>query len=342
MDERFSRYEKIEFLGEGQFATVYKARDTKTDDIVAVKKIKIGSLAEAKDGINRTALREIKLLQELNHPNIIGLLDVFGHKSNVSLVFDYMHTDLEVIIKDQSIVLTPANVKAYMLMTLHGLEYLHNQWILHRDLKPNNLLVNSAGVLKIGDFGLARFFGSPNRIYTHQVVTRWYRCPELLFGSKMYNTGVDMWALGCILAELLLRVPFLPGESDLEQLTRIFQTLGTPTEQSWPGVKGLQDYIQFKSFPGTPLNHIFIAASDDLLDLIASLLCINPIYRLNCQQALKMPYFSNKPPPSTGAQLPFPAALTSRDAERAQRKRKIEDQIERGVQPKRLQFDTSW
>lgn len=161
---------------------------------MAVKKIKIGSREEARDGINRTALREIKLLHELQHENVIGLLDVFGHKSNVSLVFDFMDTDLEVIIKDPKIpVLTPANIKAYMIMTLRGLEYLHMNWILHRDLKPNNLLVNSNGILKIGDFGLARFFGSPNRIYTHQVVTRWYRSPELLFGARQYGTGVDIW-----------------------------------------------------------------------------------------------------------------------------------------------------
>lgn len=152
-----------------------------------------------------------------------NVADVFGHKSNVSLVFDFMDTDLEVIIKDINIVLTTANIKSYMIQTIQGLEYLHYNWILHRDLKPNNLLVNSNGVLKIGDFGLAKFFGSPNRINTHQVVTRWYRAPELLYGSRLYGTGIDMWAIGCILAELLLRVPFLPGESDLDQLTRIFQ-----------------------------------------------------------------------------------------------------------------------
>lgn len=143
--------------------------------MVAVKKIKIGSRAEAKDGINRTALREIKILQELHHENLIGLLDVFGHKSNVSLVFDFMDTDLEILIKDTTIVLTPANIKAYIVQTVQGLEYLHLNWILHRDLKPNNLLINSNGVLKVGDFGLAKLYGSPNRINTHQVVTRWYR-----------------------------------------------------------------------------------------------------------------------------------------------------------------------
>ncbi|XP_063221761.1 cyclin-dependent kinase 7 isoform X2 [Bacillus rossius redtenbacheri] len=338
MVDKIKRYEKIEFLGEGQFATVFKARDSVNDTIVAVKKIKLGSRAEAKDGINRTALREIKLLQELKHANIIGLLDVFGYKSNVSLVFDFMDTDLEVIIKDTTIVLTPANIKAYMLMTLQGLEYLHLNWILHRDLKPNNLLVNSSGVLKLGDFGLAKCFGSPNRIYTHQVVTRWYRSPELLFGARMYGTGVDMWAVGCILAELLLRVPFLPGDSDLDQLTHIFQALGTPTEGSWPGVTGLPDFIQFKMFPGTPLRHIFTAASDDLLDMIASMLSIMPLDRCTCQQALEMPYFSNKPYPTPGSQLPLPSSIRNKQKDKPNLKRKIKDPLEGGSQPKRLVF----
>nr|CAI5827150.1 unnamed protein product [Callosobruchus analis] len=262
MENKLKRYEKIEFLGEGQFATVYKARDVELDAIVAVKKIKIGTRQEADDGINRTALREIKLLQELHHKNLIGLLDVFGHMSNVSLVFDFMDTDLEVIIKDNTIILTTGNIKAYILQTLQGLEYLHLNWILHRDLKPNNLLVNAAGVLKIGDFGLAKLYGSPNRINTHQVVTRWYRAPELLYGAKQYGTCIDMWAVGCILAELLLRVPLFPGDSDLDQLTKIFSVFGNPTEETWPGVKQLSDYIDFKPLPSIPLKNIFTAAGN--------------------------------------------------------------------------------
>lgn len=329
-----------------QFATVYKARDTDIDRIVAVKKIKIGSREEARDGINRTALREIKLLHELQHENVIGLLDVFGHKSNVSLVFDFMDTDLEVIIKDTKIVLTPANIKAYMIMTIRGLEYLHKNWILHRDLKPNNLLVNSAGVLKIGDFGLAKFFGSPNRIYTHQVVTRWYRCPELLFGARQYSTGVDMWAVGCILAELLLRVPFLPGESDLDQLTKIFQALGTPTDETWPDVKTLPDYMQFKIFPGTPLRHIFTAAGDDLILLAEKLLALYPFNRCTCTEALNLPYFSNKPAPTIGHKLPMPSSFVSNNntdnddvKPSASLKRKMDASSENMVVPKkRLQF----
>lgn len=335
-----TRYEKIDFLGEGQFATVYKAKDTQLDRIVAVKKIKIGSREEAQDGINRTALREIKLLHELLHENVIGLLDVFGHKSNVSLVFDFMDTDLENIIKDTKIVLTPANIKSYTLQTLLGLEYLHLNWILHRDLKPNNLLVNSNGCLKIGDFGLAKFFGSPNRMYTHQVVTLWYRCPELLFGARQYSTGVDIWAVGCILAELLLRLPFLPGQSDLDQLTKIFQALGTPTEETWKDVKLLPDYMQFKSFPRTPLQHFFPAAPDDLLQLIDRLLALCPLDRCTCTEALQMPYFANKPPPTEGHRLPMPGSCAlAAEEKRPNMKRKTADAADGvGLPKKRLQF----
>eukprot|EP00111_Clytia_hemisphaerica_P019249 TCONS_00056846-protein len=172
--DRSKRYKKTDFLGEGQFATVYKAEDLENDNqIVAVKKIKLGHRTEVKDGINRTALREIKLLQEISHPNIIGLLDVFGHKSSISLVFEFMETDLEVIAKDTSLVLSPPHIKSFVLMTIQGLEYLHQHWILHRDMKPNNLLLDPSGVLKVGDFGLAKVYGSPNRVYTHQVVTRY-------------------------------------------------------------------------------------------------------------------------------------------------------------------------
>ncbi|KPP71638.1 cyclin-dependent kinase 7-like, partial [Scleropages formosus] len=197
------------------------------------------------------------------------LLDAFGHKSNISLVFDYMETDLEVIIKDTSLVLTPANIKAYILMTLQGLEYMHQHWILHRDLKPNNLLLDENGVLKLADFGLAKAFGSPNRVYTHQV-------------------------------------PFLPGDSDLDQLTKIFEALGTPTEETWPGLTSLPDYVSFKLFPGTPLENIFSAASDDLLELLRGLFTFNPCTRITATQALKKSYFSNRPGPTPGPQLPRP------------------------------------
>ncbi|KAH9518538.1 Cyclin-Dependent Kinase 7 [Bulinus truncatus] len=335
------RYEKIDFLGEGQFATVYKARDRINDKMVAVKKIKLGSRTEAADGINRTALREIKLLQELSHKHIIGLLDVFGHKSNVSLVFDFMETDLEVVIRDTSLIMTAPHIKSYVLQTLLGLEYLHAHWVLHRDMKPNNLLINEQGVLKIGDFGLAKFYGSPSRPYSHQVVTRWYRCPELLFGARAYGEGVDIWAVGCIIAELLIRAPFLPGDTDLDQLSRIFQVLGTPAEADWPDMKCLPDYIVFKEYPKHSLKEIFTAASDDLLEVLNSMLSLNPSKRCTSSQALQMSYFSNKPAPTPTHQLPFPKSNKIIDKEKEAKmpslKRK-QDTSDSGGLKKRLVF----
>jgi len=305
-DKKSKRYEKIQHLGEGQYANVYKAKDTVTGNIVAIKKIKLGTRADAKDGINRTALREIKLLQEIFHINIITLLDVIGHKSNISLVMDFMDTDLEVLIRDTNIIFLPAQVKNIIIQTFKGLEHLHNNWILHRDLKPNNLLLNEAGVVKLADFGLARFFGSPNRIYTNQVVTRWYRSPELLLGAKNYGVGVDIWAVGCILAELLQRAPIFPGESDLDQLAKILEVLGSPSEKDWPNVESLPDYVRFKPCAGIPLKQIFIAADDDLLELLASCFRYNPLERCTCSVALRMKYFSKKPYPANNSELPVP------------------------------------
>ena len=227
-----ARYIKGATLGEGTFGVVTKAEDTLTRKHVAIKKIRMGKFRE---GINFTAIREIKLLQELRHPHVIELVDCFPHKRNLNLVFECCESDLEAVIKDKFLPLGTPEIKSYMQMTLKAVAYCHASWVLHRDLKPNNLLIAPNGALKLADFGLARVFGSPNRKFTHQVFARWYRAPELLLGSKAYGPGVDIWAVGCIFAELMLRKPFFPGSSDIDQLGRIYAGLGTPTEESWPG-----------------------------------------------------------------------------------------------------------
>jgi len=192
-----------------------------------------------------------------------------------------------------------------MLMLLSGVEHCHKNWVLHRDLKPNNLLISPEGVLKLADFGLARLFGSPNRRFTHQVVTRWYRAPELLFGAQAYSSAIDMWACGCIFAELMLRKPYLPGESDIDQLGKIFAALGTPTEEIWPGLTSLPDYVPFNPCPATPFKQLFTAAGDDALDLLASMMRFNPASRISASDALAHPYFSNSPFPTPTAKLVF-------------------------------------
>ncbi|KAG6514557.1 hypothetical protein ZIOFF_024920 [Zingiber officinale] len=165
------RYLKREVLGEGTYGVVFKAIDTKacpliTGQTVAIKKIRLGKY---KEGVNFTALREIKLLKEIKDPNIIELIDAFPHKGNLHLVFEFMESDLEAVIRDRNIVLSPADIKSYLQMILKGLACCHRKWVVHRDMKPNNLLIASDGQLKLADFGLARTFGSPDRRLTHQI-----------------------------------------------------------------------------------------------------------------------------------------------------------------------------
>ncbi|KAG9338115.1 hypothetical protein JZ751_027086 [Albula glossodonta] len=194
-------FEKLNRIGEGTYGIVYRARDTRSDEIVALKKVRMD---KEKDGIPISSLREITLLLRLRHPNIVQLKEVV--------------------------------VKCIVLQLLKGLVYLHHNFILHRDLKVSNLLMTDKGCVKIADFGLARVYGIPSKPMTPRVVTLWYRAPELLLGSKTQTTAIDMWAVGCILAELLAHKPLLPGSSEIQQVDLIVQLLGTPNENIWPHV----------------------------------------------------------------------------------------------------------
>lgn len=293
-------YTKTKKVGEGTYAVVFLGQQLPSKRDIAIKEIKTGQF---KDGLDMSAIREVKYLQELNHLNIIELIDVFStSEGNLNLVLEYLPADLEMLIKDRSILFSPGDVKSWLLMTLRGVHHCHRNHILHRDLKPNNLLLSPSGDLKIADFGLARSLASPNELLTHNVVTRWYRAPELLFESKHYTEAVDLWAVGVIFAELMLRVPYLPGRDDLDQIEVTFQALGTPTEENWPNVSSLPNYNNLKIYPEPTrqeLRRRFIAATEGALDLMCGLLTLNPLKRWSTAQALMSGYFNKESPQAT-------------------------------------------
>ena len=193
------RYQKMEKIGEGTYGVVYKAKDRVTGEIVALKKIRL----EAEDeGIPSTAIREISLLKELQHPNIVRLYDVVHTERKLTLVFEFLDQDLKKYLDVCDSGLGLPIMKSFLYQLLTGVAYCHHHRVLHRDLKPPNLLINREGQLKLADFGLARAFGIPVRSYTHEVVTLWYRAPDVLLGSRKYSTPVDIWSVGCIFAEM--------------------------------------------------------------------------------------------------------------------------------------------
>lgn len=299
-----SKYSKDRKVGEGTYAVVYLGKQVSDGRKIAIKEIKTSLF---KDGLDMSALREVKYLQELKHPNVIELIDVFLATNNLNLVLEFLPCDLEVLIKNTSVVFKPSDIKSWLLMTLRGIHHCHRNFILHRDLKPNNLLLAPDGELKIADFGLARSLGNANEDLTSNVVTRWYRAPELLFGAKHYTEAVDMWSIGIIFAELMLRTPYLPGRDDLDQVDVTFRALGTPTEQNWPNVSNLPLYNALKVYPPPSkqeLRNRFSAATETALKLLGYLTELNPINRCTLTQALLHEYFTEFPLPTKPKNLP--------------------------------------
>jgi len=281
---------------------VHQAEQKGTGRKVAIKKIKS---VKAEEGINFTAIREVKLLREFKHENIIELVDCFVTPDlALCLVYEFASTDLEKLIKNNaSSVISLADIKQHMLSLLRAIEACHARWILHRDLKPDNMLYIEDGTMKLADFGLARMYGTPQRKLSPQAITLWYKPPELLLGADEYCSAADMWSVGCIFAELLLKKPFLPSqqESDLCQLEQIFTVFGSPTETSWPDHKSLplpSRGLTWDECPPISFDKKFPKAPKDALSLLRSIMVLNPSERFTATQALNHPYFLNKPPPT--------------------------------------------
>ncbi|XP_790847.3 cyclin-dependent kinase 2 [Strongylocentrotus purpuratus] len=294
-----NNFEKIEKIGEGTYGVVYKARDLKSGKTVALKKIRLDTESE---GVPSTAIREIALLKELDHKNIVKLHDVVHSDKKLYLVFEFMNQDLK---KYMDVAppsgLPPGLVKSYLQQLLQGIAFCHAHRVLHRDLKPQNLLIDADGRIKLADFGLARAFGVPVRTYTHEVVTLWYRAPEILLGCRYYSTAVDIWSLGCIFVEMITRRALFPGDSEIDQLFRIFRTMGTPDEKLWPGVTSLPDYkTSFPRWTPQDFTKIVPMLNKDGKDLLKSMLCYEPDKRISAKTGLSHPYFKDVkmvPPP---------------------------------------------
>ncbi|XP_013620963.1 PREDICTED: cyclin-dependent kinase G1 isoform X1 [Brassica oleracea var. oleracea] len=313
-------FQKLNKINEGTYGIVYRARDEKTKEIVALKKIKMKEdKYEEEYGFPLTSLREINILLSCNHPSIVNVKEVVvggRNDSDVYMVMEHLEHDLKGLMERKKQPFSTSEVKCLMLQLLEGVHYLHTNWIIHRDLKPSNLLMNNSGELKICDFGMARQYGSPIKPYTQMVITQWYRPPELLLGAKQYSTAVDMWSIGCIMAELLSQKPLFPGKTELDQLQKIFAVLGTPTESIWPGFSSLpnakakfptQSYnLLRKKFPAISFVGGQIL-SERGFDLLNGLLTLDPEKRLTVEEALNHSWFHEVPLPKSQDFMPtFP------------------------------------
>ena len=278
---------------------------------MAIKKIKVN--AEYKDGLSMDAIREVKYLQELSHPNIIALHTVYSSKNqNLNLVLEFLPLgDLEMLIRDTNGVrYGTADVKAWMGMLSRAIWFCHENFILHRDIKPNNLLIAEDGTVKLADFGLARSFADPYLPMTHNVITRWYRPPELFFKARHYSGAVDIWSMGTVFAELILRTPFMPGNTDIHQIDLISQAIGTPTDENWPGVSSLDGYVPVAKDKIIPLRDrnyfsgLFGTAGPLGVDLLISMLQLDPRKRVTARQVLEHAWWRNEPRPTRNEDLP--------------------------------------
>ncbi|SGY13662.1 BQ5605_C010g05935 [Microbotryum silenes-dioicae] len=317
-------YERLNEIEEGSYGIVFRARCKTTGDIVALKKLKMD---KEKNGFPITSLREIQTLMTAAHEYIVRVREVVvgDTLTQVFIVMDFVEHDLKTLLATMSTPFLASEIKTLLLQLLSAIALCHDNWIIHRDLKTSNLLMNNRGQIKVADFGLARTYGDPLGDMTQLVVTLWYRAPELLFGATEYTTAVDMWSIGCIFGELILKEPLLPGKGEIDQVAKIFKLLGRPTEEIWPGFTKLPNAKNFNLAAAQPsvsprrflllmstetqlddtiplcrysnLRQTFKYTTAHGLDLMSRLLAYDPEKRISTEEALRHPYFSESPLP---------------------------------------------
>ncbi|KAL2351341.1 kinase-like domain-containing protein [Cryomyces antarcticus] len=309
-DEEKRKYVKDKQVGKGTYADVFVGHFASSPSTkIAIKKIRFN--AEFKDGISMDTIREIRALQELRHPNIIALYSVFSSKNqNLNLVLEYCpRGDLMELIRDtDNVHYGTADIKAWMGMLCRAVWFCHENFILHRDIKPNNLLIAADGELKLADFGLARSFAEPETRMTYNMITRFYRPPELFYQARHYSGVVDVWSVGCVMANLVLRFPFIQGDTDIETANKISETIGTPTEDNWPGVTQLKAYLAPTNI--VPVKRkpfymdLFSSLGSSGVDLMMSMFVLDPRKRATSKQVLQHQWWQQEPRPSRKEDLP--------------------------------------
>ncbi|EOA13066.1 hypothetical protein CARUB_v10026066mg [Capsella rubella] len=330
---RASTFEKLEKIGQGTYSSVYKARDLLNNKIVALKRVRfdLSDLESVK-----FMAREIIVMRRLDHPNVLKLegLITASVSSSLYLVFEYMDHDLVGLASIPGIKFSEPQVKCYMQQLLSGLHHCHSRGVLHRDIKGSNLLIDSNGVLKIADFGLATFFDPQKCVpLTSRVVTLWYRPPELLLGACHYGVGVDLWSTGCILGELYSGKPILAGKTEVEQLHKIFKLCGSPTEDYWRKLK-LPPSAAFRpALPyGRRVAEMFKDLPMNVLSLLEALLSIDPDKRGSAARALESEYFRTEPfacDPSSLPKYPPSKEIDAKLRDDAKRQRCTQEKHER-------------
>ncbi|KAJ9079368.1 hypothetical protein DSO57_1036107 [Entomophthora muscae] len=293
------RYINVAKIGEGAYGVVFKATDVLSNTVVAIKKMGgLNSKEGGEEGISATTLREVSLLKELKHTNIISLVRTHYERSNLYLIFDFIEIDLKKFLESAKKKNAPFRLNGLKIMhdLLSATEFLHTHGIVHRDIKPQNILVNKEHQVKLADFGLARFYSVPAVTMTHEVVTLWYRAPEILLGVKRYTAGIDIWSLGCIFVELVNLRPLFCGDSEIDQLFRIFQIQGTPTPATCPSLCGLKQFnVKMPVWKKADFTQVCPKMKSKEVDLVKSMLDLEPHKRISAKRALKHSIFSMFP-----------------------------------------------